>query len=62
MCDFAYIIALIVYQLGLLFTGAVQIIGLIVAIALLAGLCYMLFRPYHEAEKLTVGTTAGASK
>ena len=62
MCVFAYIIALIVYQLGLLFTGAVQIIGLIVAIALLAGLCYMLFRPYHEAEKLTVGTTAGASK
>ena len=62
MCVFAYIIALIVYQIGLLFAGATQIIGLIAAVALLAFLCYMLFRPYHEANTLTVETSAGTSK
>ena len=54
MCVFAYVIALIVYQLGLLFTGGVQIVGLIVAVALLAFLLYMLFRPYKEATRLSV--------
>ena len=53
MCVFAYVIALIVYQLGLLFSGSVQIVGLIVAVLLLAGLVYMLFRPYKEATRLT---------
>ena len=53
MCVFAYVIALIVYQLGLLFTGGVQIVGLIVAVVLLAFLLYMLFRPYKEATRLT---------
>ena len=54
MCVFAYAIGLMVYQFGLLFTGGVQIVGLIFAIAVLAFLGYMLFRPYHESEKLTV--------
>jgi ferrous iron transport protein B len=52
MCVFAYVIALIVYQLGLLFTGGVQAVGLIVALILLAFLLYMLFRPYKEATRL----------
>ena len=60
MCVFAYGIALIVYQLGLLFTGGVQIIGLIVAVALLAFLLYMLFRPYKEATRLTAMAAAKA--
>ena len=54
MCVFAYIVGLIVYQLGLLFTGGTQIIGLIVALILLALMIYQLFRPYHESQKLTV--------
>ena len=54
MCVFAYVVGLIVYQLGLLFTGGVQIIGLIVALILLALICFQLFRPYKEAQKLTV--------
>jgi ferrous iron transport protein B len=58
MCVFAYVIALIVYQLGLLFTGGVQIVGLIVAVALLAFLFYMLFRPYKEATRLSVAAAA----
>ena len=54
MCVFAYVVGLIVYQLGLLFTGGTQIIGLIVALILLALVIFQLFRPYHESQKLTV--------
>ena len=50
-CGFAYLIALIVNQLGLLFTGSVNVIGLIVAIAAIALIIYMLARPYKEATK-----------
>ncbi len=54
MCVFAYAIALIVYQIGGIFTGNVNVVGLICALAVLAFIIYMLVRPYHEAEKLTV--------
>lgn len=54
MCVFAYAIGLIVYQLGLLFAGSVNVIGLIFALAVLAFMLYMLFRPYKESKKLTV--------
>ncbi len=60
MCVFAYVIALIVYQLGLAFTGGIQIAGLIVAIVLLLALLYMLFRPYKEATRLSDTVTAKA--
>ena len=60
MCVFAYVIALIVYQLGLAFTGGMQIGGLIVAIVLLLGLIYLLFRPYKEATRLTEKVPVGA--
>ena len=53
MCVFAYVTALIVYQLGLVFAGGIQTVGLISALALLAFLLYMLFRPYKEATRLT---------
>ena len=52
-CGFAYVIALMINQFGKLFTGNVNVIGLIVAIALLAGMIYMLVRPYKEATRLT---------
>ena len=54
MCVFAYAVALIVYQIGGIFTGNVNVVGLICALAVLAFIIYMLVRPYHEAEKLTV--------
>ena len=54
MCAFAYVVGLIVYQLGLLFTGGTQIVGLVIALALLACILFQLFRPYKEAQKLTV--------
>ena len=49
---FAYGISLVVYQLGLLFTGSGNIPGTVVALAIVAFLLYMLFRPYKEAKTL----------
>ena len=55
MCVFAYVAALIVNQLGLLFAGAVNIAGLIAAVILFAVIVYMLFiKKYQEADRLTV--------
>ena len=51
-CCFAYVIALMINQFGGAFTGSLNILGLIVAIALLVGIVYMLFKPYQEATKL----------
>ena len=53
-CGFAYVIALMINQFGGLFTGSANILGVIVAVALLAGIIYMLVRPYKEATKLSV--------
>ena len=53
-CGFAYVIALMINQFGGLFTGNANILGVIVAVALLAGIIYMLVRPYKEATKLSV--------
>ena len=49
-CLFAYAVALIVYQLGLLFTGAGFGVGTVVAFLLLAFLVYMIVRknPYDD--------------
>lgn len=51
-CGFAYAISLMINQIGSAFTGNLNIIGLIVAILLLAGMLYMLFKPYKESTKL----------
>ena len=53
-CGFAYVIALMINQFGGLFTGSVNILGVIVAALLLAGIIYMLCKPYKEATKLAV--------
>ena len=60
-CGFAYVIALIVNQLGNLFTGKVNVIGLIFAIALIALIIYMLVRPYKESTKLEKDVKVGAN-
>ena len=51
-CGFAYLISLMINQFGGLFTGSVNVIGLIFAVAALALMVYMLVRPYKEATKL----------
>ena len=57
-CGFAYVIALMINQFGGLFTGNVNVIGLIFAALCLAGIIYMLVRPYKEATKLTAKVKA----
>ena len=57
-CGFAYVIALMINQFGGLFTGNVNVIGLIFATLCLAGIIYMLVRPYKEATKLTAKVKA----
>ena len=52
-CGFAYCVSLMINQFGGLFTGNVNIIGLVAAVAVLGCMIYMLVRPYKEAEKLT---------
>ena len=52
-CGFAYIVALMTNQFGGLFTGNGNVIGVIFAVAALAGIIYMLVRPYKEATKLS---------
>ena len=62
-CGLAYTVGLIVYQIGGLITGEVTFgIGTIVALLLVAGVLYMLFRPYKEATTLNVDVKVGASK
>ena len=53
-CGFAYVIALMINQFGSLFTGNANILGVIVSVILLAGIIYMLCKPYKEATKLAV--------
>ncbi len=53
MCIFAYVISLIVFQVGKVFAGGVNAVGLIVALALLGGLLWQLLKPYKESTKLT---------
>ena len=52
-CGFAYVIGLMVNQFGGAFTGKLNVLGLIVAIALLVLIVYMLVKPYKEADKLS---------
>ena len=58
-CGFAYLIALMINQFGGLFTGNANILGVIVSVILLAGIIYMLCKPYKEATKLTTEVNVG---
>ena len=52
-CGFAYCVALMVNGFGGLITGNVSIPILMASVAVLAGMIYMLLRPYQEATRLT---------
>ena len=52
-CGFAYVVALMINQFGNAFTGSLNVIGLVAAIAALVLIIYMLVRPYKEATKLS---------
>jgi len=51
-CGLAYAVSLVIYQIGSLFTGAGNVLGIIVSVALIGFLGYMLFKPYKEATSL----------
>ena len=53
MCVFAYATSLCIYQIGSAINGKANILGLICAIAIIAFVVYMLFKPYKESETLT---------
>ena len=60
-CGFAYIVSLIIYQLGLLFSGSVNVIGLIFAVLFIVLIVMQLVRPYKEANILRTNTKAKSS-
>ena len=51
-CVFAYAVSLMIFQFGSAFTGALQPVGLVCAVAVLALLLFMLFRPYKQAKQI----------
>lgn len=57
-CGFAYAVSLVVYQLGMLFTGSGNIIGSIAAFALVALFLFLLLRPYKESNVLKAKVVA----
>lgn len=52
-CVFAYAVSLMVYQIGSVFTGGLNAVGLLCALLVLAFIIFMLVKPYKEASKLT---------
>ena len=52
-CVFAYAISLVVYQIGGLFVGGSNPIGVVAALAVIAFIVFMLVKPYKESETLT---------
>ena len=52
-CVFAYVISLIVYQLGMLFSGSANVIGAVAAFTFIAFMMYMLLRPYKAPKAFT---------
>ena len=51
-CGFAYVVSLIIYQLGSFFGGQGSPLGAAVAAALVAVLVWLLARPYRESDTL----------
>lgn len=60
----AYLVSLVVYQLGSLFGGNGNVPGVIISFIIIAAFLYLLFRPYRESKVLKVDSKklAGASK
>lgn len=60
-CLLAYVVSLVVYQLGTLATGGSFGLGTAAAVVLVIGFLYLLFRPYKESKTLNV-QVKGAAK
>ena len=63
-CGLAYLVSLCIYQLGAIFTGtvSVNVAGLVIAILILIGFFYLLFRPYKESDSLKIKVRVSGAK
>lgn len=50
----AYLVAFVIYQIGMLVTAGTFGIGTVIAFLLVAGFLYLLFRPYKESTRLNI--------
>ncbi|MEA4822797.1 MAG: ferrous iron transporter B [Clostridiaceae bacterium] len=50
-CVFAYAVALMIFQIGSVFIGVLNVIGLIAALAVLSFIIYILLKPLKESTK-----------
>ena len=64
MCGFAYVVSMMVYQIGGLIAGVAPFsVWTVVAFAFLAGMLYLLFRRNkYDEEHLTLSAVAAASQ
>ena len=61
-CGLAYLVSLCVARIGMLVTGAGFSVWTIVAIAIVIGFLYLLFRPYNEAKTLKMNVNVSKAK
>ena len=52
-CGLAYVVALCIYQIGILITTGAFGLGTVVAFVFIAAILYLLFRPYKESNSLS---------
>lgn len=60
-CVLAYLVSLCVYQIGTWFTTGVFGVGTVVAVLIIIGFIYLLFRPYQESKTLKFNMKKTAS-
>lgn len=53
---FAYLVSLCIYQFGIFFSGGGFRVGTAVAVFVLTGMLYLLFRPYKESGRVKIKT------
>ncbi len=58
----AYCVSLCIYQIGTFITTGTFGIGVVVALAIIAGFIYLLVRPYKESETLNVNVKTAKAK
>lgn len=55
-CVFAYLVSLCIYQFGIFFSGGGFRVGTTVAVLVLTGMLYLLFRPYKDSGRVKIKT------
>ncbi|MCR5652984.1 MAG: ferrous iron transporter B [Ruminococcus sp.] len=53
-CVLAYAVSLCIFQIGSIFTGNLNVVGLIFAAAVIVFVVFMLAKPYKEAQRLSI--------